>query len=323
MKILQFLQWLIITTFITLSLLLISFFEPSFADINIPFDRDESGLDVIPQGEDLVKEDAPDKGSDQLVDIIITVFHTMKWALGFIVLLWVVISGAYMISSSASTDSVESAKKMMMYSIAGLVVMLLAEPFVLDIFYGGGNAGVLHTATLEETMKAKSDNLRLQISGVIDFVKTLLVFIAMAYIIFSGVRMILAFGNDEKLGTAKQMFLPIGLGILVIVFNEVFIDYILYDIIFDGETVKFGAESSKVEVFVKQLIGFLQYLLQFIALLVFGFMVYGGMLYIASFGDEERAGKGKDIFINAFWGMVILIFSYVLMMSLVNFSISG
>lgn len=297
-------------------------FENSLADIQLPYDRVDSGLDVIPQGNNLVLENAPDKGSKQIVDTLITVFHTMKWFLGFFVLAWIIYAGIYMVTASTSEDSVGSAKKMVLYGITGLVVMLLVPAFVLDIFYGGGEAGVSYENSGINDIKAASDNLRLQISGVIEFFKTLLVFIAMGYVIMAGIRMILAFGEEEKLGTAKGMFLPIGVGILVILFNEVFIDYILYDIAFEGGEVDFSPDSSEASIFVEQLIGFLQYILQFIALLVFGFMVYGGFLYIISFGNEESANKGKQIFINAAIGMVILIFSYILMMSLVNFSIT-
>lgn len=293
-----------------------------FADVNLPFDRTDSGLDIIPQGEDIVVEGAPDTGANQLVDIMVTVFHTLKWLLGFIVFGWIVYAGVYLVSSSVSEDSYTSATKMVMYAIVGLVVMLLSEPFILDILYGGGNRGVNYDASLAEKMLAGTQNFRIQLDGVLAFFKTLLVFIAMAYVIIAGVRMILAFGQDEAISSARAMFLPIIFGIIVIVFNEVFIDYVLYDISFDGDQVNFSPESSEVSVFVEQIVGFIQYILQFLALIIFGFLVYGGFLYVISFGNEEGAEKGRKIFINAFIAMVIIILSYILMWSLVNFSLT-
>jgi hypothetical protein len=287
----------------------------------MPFNSKDAGLNIIPKGDDLIYEEAPDEGANQLADIMVTIFHTMKWLFGFLVLFWVIYAGVYIVASSSSEDSVKSGKNMIFYSISGLFVMLLIEPFVLDIFYGGGNAGVSYKNSGIGDLESSTRNFRMQIDGVIAFVKTLLVFISMVYVIVSGVRMITAFGNDDELGNAKKMFLPIMLGILVVIFNEIFVDLILYNVVFDGQKVSFDPNESEVEEFIKQVVGVIQYILQFVGLILFIFFIYGGFMYIVSFGNSDSADKGKKIFINSVIGMVILIFSYVLMWSLVNFTL--
>lgn len=293
------------------------------AEIQIPFDRTDSGLDVIPSGEDIIVENAPDAGANQIVNILLTIYDTLKWVLGFLVFGWIVYAGVYLVSSAGSEDSYSKSVKMVSYAISGLVLMLLSDVFILDILYGGGSSGIQSDDSLSEKFLAGTSNFRIQVEGVLSFIKTLLVFIAMAYVIVSGVRIIASFGDEEGLRSAKNIFTPLIFGILVILFNEVFIDYVLYNIDFDGEKVIFEPNATEAGEAIKQIIGFINYILQFIAIIVLGFLIYGGFLYIASFGESERAEQGRKILINAFIALVIIIFSYILMWSLVNFSFSS
>lgn len=290
--------------------------------VDIPFDSDTAGLFVETSGEDIVAQTAPDAGADQMVNILVTVFHVMKWVIGFLGLLWIIISGVYMVVNSSDESGAGKAKKMMKYALAGLAVMLLVEPLVLDILIGGGNGGLDSTAEWNiDRVKIVYDNFTIQTRGILDFIKTLLVFVAMAYIIMSGVKMMTAFGEEDQLSNAKGMFLPIMVGLLVIVFNEFFVDYVLYNWMFDGEEVQYAPDGDNARVLIETVIGFLLYILGFLALIAFIYLLYGGFLYIVSMGDEEKASEGKSIIINAVIGFVIIMFSYVLMMSILNFSI--
>ncbi len=290
--------------------------------IDIPFDSDDAGLYVETGGEDIVSQEAPDDGADQMINILVTVFHTMKWVIGFLALLWVIVSGVYMVANSNDESEYGKAKNMMKYSLAGLAIMLLVEPLVLDVLIGGGNGGLDSTAEWDvERMKIVYDNFTIQTQGILNFIKTFLVFIAMAYIIMSGVKMMASFGEEEQLSEAKSMFMPILVGMLVIVFNEFFVDYVLYNWMFDGEEVRYAPDGDNARVLIEAIIGYLMYILEFLALIAFVYLLYGGFLYITSFGSEEKASEGKVIVINAMIGIFIIMFSYVLMMSILNFSI--
>jgi len=291
-------------------------------NVDIPFDSDDAGLLVETSGEDIVSQTAPDDGADQMVNILVTVFHGMKWVIGFLALLWVIISGVYMVVNSSDESEAGNAKNMMKYALIGLAVMLLVEPLVLDILIGGGNGGLDSTAEWNiDRVKIVYDNFTIQTRGILDFIKTLLVFVAMAYIIMSGVKMMTAFGEEDQLSSAKSMFFPIVLGLLVIAFNEFFVDYVLYNWMFDGEEVQYAPDGDNARVLIETVIEFLLYILGFLALIAFVYLLYGGFLYIASMGDDDKASEGKEIIINAVIGFVIIMFSYVLMMSILNFSI--
>lgn len=295
----------------------------TLAEIVIPFSNTDAGLDLVKRTDDKVVESAPDRGAEALVEIMTTAFYYMKIFLGIFAIVWIVWAGFYGVTTAGSGEKeIESAKKMVIYAILGLITMLLIEPFILDIVYGGGGNGVSYQKTSFNDLVAASKNLRIQVDGMVMFAKTILVFVAMAYVIYAGVKMMFSAGESDGVKTAKGMFLPIIFGIFIILFNEIIIDLVIYDIIFDGNKVQFSPDSQNALEFVRQLVGVLQYFLQFVGLLLFLYFLYGGFLYIASFGDSGAADKAKKIFKNAFIGMVILVLSFILMWSLLNWSIT-
>jgi len=58
--------------------------------------------------------------------------------------------------------------------------------------------------------------------------------------------------------------------------------------------------------------------LSIVAVLVVAFLIYGGFLYITSGGNEESAERGKKVITNAIIGLVIIIFSFVIVNVIIN-----
>lgn len=79
-----------------------------------------------------------------------------------------------------------------------------------------------------------------------------------------------------------------------------------------------GSKESPVEYF-KKFVGALARgvigILGFMAVL---FLVYGGMIYITSAGDPEKAKKGKSIFIYSIVGLLLAAFSYAIVTTIVR-----
>ncbi len=292
------------------------------AAITIPFANTDAGLEVE-LGENaskIVSQTNEDAGATLVVNILSKIFLILKATLGTIVVFWIIWSGVYIIAGANDEERVKTGKQMLKYSVFGLAAMLLVEPLVLDIFYGGGE---IHTDTTGiGDIQKSTDNFRAEVSGVLDFVKTLLIFIAMGYIIKAGSQMIFAYGDEEKISSAKGIFFPMFLGFLLIMFNEVFIDEVLYKAVLKGDAVEFTlGDASGVSQFVIEIVAFLKYVLGFVALILFGFIVYGGFVVMTSMGDDEKLDSGKKILFNAIIGMIIILSSLVLMLSLVNFEV--
>jgi hypothetical protein len=297
------------------------------ANISIPFSNTDSGLEVSIENHSEVTETAPDNGAQGIVMILTYVFYYLKIFLGILVVFWLVFSGFYIVASSTNEESVQKGKKMLIYSVLALLVMLSIEWFVLDVFYGGRgqvSASDTDNGSGINNMKESIFNFNIQMRGVLEFFKTLLIFVAMLYIIKAGVQMVLSWGESERLESAKSMFFPIIWGVLIIMFNEVIVDTVLYNIDADysNNQVIFSPDEQEANNFVIELVGFLNYIMMFVALILLVFIIYGAFMLIFSLGEEERVGKAKTILLNAFIGVIILLLSYALMLSLVDFDIT-
>ncbi len=58
--------------------------------------------------------------------------------------------------------------------------------------------------------------------------------------------------------------------------------------------------------------------LSLVGIIAVAFLIYGGFRYITSAGNEEAAEGGKKIITNAIIGLVVIIFSYVIVTVIVN-----
>ena len=63
--------------------------------------------------------------------------------------------------------------------------------------------------------------------------------------------------------------------------------------------------------------------LGFVGLVSVLFIVYGGMLYITSAGDPEKAGKGKTILMYAVIGIVIVALAWTIVNTVITNIVGG
>ena len=63
--------------------------------------------------------------------------------------------------------------------------------------------------------------------------------------------------------------------------------------------------------------------LGFVGLVAVLFIVYGGMLYITSAGDPEKAGKGKTILMYAVIGIVIVALAWTIVNTVITNIVGG
>ncbi len=78
-----------------------------------------------------------------------------------------------------------------------------------------------------------------------------------------------------------------------------------------------GEGQNAVIDFVQTLTSFLIYISAGIAVL---FVVYGGFLYLTSAGDEQKAKSGLETVKNALIGLMLVIFSYTIVNTLIIIS---
>jgi len=72
--------------------------------------------------------------------------------------------------------------------------------------------------------------------------------------------------------------------------------------------------KTQTENFLAEAFGILEYLLQFLGILVFVAFVYASINYLISASDSEKRESAKNILIWSVIGMIIILFSYSIVM---------
>ena len=148
---------------------------------------------------------------NQRTQIIITF---IKYFIGGIAVLMLVRSGLRMITMGESEDKLALDKKNLIYSALGLVLIIVADTAISEVFYkvdlnrypgvGGVDPQIDPTRGVNEIIGFT--NLAVSIVGPI----------AVLALLAGGVMYITAGGEEEKMNTAKKLIITAGAGIILI-----------------------------------------------------------------------------------------------------------
>ncbi|HIQ56612.1 TPA: hypothetical protein EYG96_01060 [Candidatus Gracilibacteria bacterium] len=201
-------------------------------------------------------------------------------------------------------DQLDMQKENILYAAIGFALVALAEPMT-QIFDPIDAKDV--------TQLIQEEALESVIMIIVNSVEVLLGTILVILIFYAGMQMVTADGDDETMKKAKDTFKFSFIGILIIMIAKPLITKVFYP-----EKGAIDPGTSQVQEFLKEAFGVLEYLLQFLGILVFVAFVYASVLYLISGTDEEKRTQAKDILIWAAIGMVIVLFSYSIVMFFVG-----
>ena len=138
----------------------------------------------------------------------------LKYFIGSVAVLFIVRSGIRMIAMGSQEEAMNTDKKNLMYGILGLLLIILADTAVNNVFYqvdvsrypsvGGLTPGINPGQGVKE------------IIGVTNFVVSIISPIAILMLLAGAVMYMTAAGNEEKQGKAKRLILSTIIGILII-----------------------------------------------------------------------------------------------------------
>lgn len=148
---------------------------------------------------------------NQQTQIIITF---IKYFIGGIAVLMIVRNGFRMITMGEAEDKIALDKKNLLYSIFGLVLIIIADTAINKVFY------VLDLSRYPSTTGAEPavDPTRgvEEIVGATNFMVALLAPIAIIALVAGGVMYMTAAGNEEQMTKAKRLLVAVLAGIILI-----------------------------------------------------------------------------------------------------------
>lgn len=292
------------------------------AAFDLPFGDTEVGLNDMSEGNEDIIDPVTGKttGHRNIANALDAVVELIKILVGVIAILMIVWSGTLMVTAGGEEEKQEEGKRGVTWGILGLIFMLLIDSTLIDVFYGGGEFAPGTTLENEATVTSSISEGTTILLAAIQWFEGILIVLAVVYLIFSGLQMIMAMGEEESISKQKSVFTWFGVGIIVLLINKVIIQKVLYPAVL-GENYRVNY-SPDADQGIVEIVGIVRYFLVFLALVAFVAFLYGGAMMILSLGDDERVETGKKTVAGAIIGLVVILISFVLVSAFITGDLS-
>ena len=237
-----------------------------------------------------------------LRSIIINSTHIVLGFLALVAVVVIIIAGIFLVTSVGNDEGKEKAKKIILYAIIGLIVILLSEGIVAIItgFDNGsilGGTGGIVGSTDIRTMTVHS----------VQKILAYMALVAVVVIVIAGIYLVTSVGNDEAKEKAKKIILYAVIGLIVILLSEAIVTVIVG---FDNGSILGGTggivgntdlRGSTVSILLK--------VLSYMALVAVVAIVIAGIYLVVSVGNEEAKEKAKKIILYTIIGLFVILFA--------------
>ncbi|HCW32912.1 MAG: hypothetical protein UT36_C0005G0077 [Candidatus Peregrinibacteria bacterium GW2011_GWF2_39_17] len=151
---------------------------------------------------------------DNQVTIIITF---IKYIIGSIAVLFMIRSGAKLISSGESDETLNAEKRNLMNSVLALFLVMISDVIIKQVLFKVDYNQADYSATGQQAVVQLDVSRGLQeIVGITNFIVTWASPLAVLALIIGGVMYMTAFGDEEKTGKAKKIIFNSVLALLII-----------------------------------------------------------------------------------------------------------
>ncbi len=255
------------------------------------------------------------EGSDKIVGTLKSIITFLKYLIGVLAFSWFIWAGIRMISAGDKEDQAKAAQKGALYSIVALLLVVLIEPLITNTLFGGGAfdpGAQLDLKNIEIAIGAGW----LEVIAVVEWVKAFSILLGFAYLLFSAWKFLQDLGGEEEISKQRITLLWMAVGFIVVALDRIIIQEVFYKT-FLGVDARVLFEQNAVKG-IQEIVGILNYMLQFLGIIAIGIIIYAGFLMITSFGNEENWEKGKKILTASGIGFLIILMSYILVNSVLT-----
>jgi len=211
----------------------------------------------------------------------LNIITTVRLYVTILAIAVIIIAGFYLILGLGNDSSKDTAKKIIMYTAIGIVIINLAETIVAFFrdLTTGTSSGIFIAV----------------IQSILNVITSYVGIIAVAVIIIAGFYLILGLGNDTSKDTARKIVLYTAIGIVLILLANVIVAF------FQG--LPTGTDTSGIY---GSILTILTTFLSFVGIIAVVVIVIAGIMLLISGGDEGRKDTAKKIIMYAIIGLIII-----------------
>lgn len=222
-----------------------------------------------------------------LPGVFTTVLGRVTSYLGLAALITITVAGIYLLLGFGDDGSKDKAKKIIIYTIAGMAIVILAELIVSFAMY-------LVTGTGEDAGPT--------IIAIMNRIVSYTALIAFITIVVAGFYLILGLGDDGGKDKAKKIILYTIIGIILIGFANVIVSLIYYVVAGTGNG---GAVRNIIA-------GFIRRVLNYLGLIATITIIIAGFYLVLSLGNDDNKDRAKKIVLYTVIGLVVILLSRII-----------
>jgi len=235
-------------------------------------------------------------GEDIAASVIRRGITLVKYLVGAGALIMGLIYGMNFVFARGKEDVITKYRQNFLWLFIGFVIIMTAEN-IANIF----NPEEAKANALID-FKAANDQIR----QVTNYIKWLIGSVIVLFITVSGVRLVLARGNQEKITKQKNHLIYSGIGMLVLLLATNIVNAIY---VFGNPDEIVAANST---VAITELGSIIRLLLVFLGPVTIIFTISAGFMYLTAFENEDRAKKARKMITAGVTGIVLVYMAYAL-----------
>jgi len=235
------------------------------------------------------------EGEADVTNVLRRAISLVRYGMGGVAIIFGILYASGLVFARGNEEAIGKQKKNFLWAFMGFVILMVADG-VAQVFNPVSN-------------KVTSDQLidfnaaRDQLRTIADYLKYMLGSIMVLMMTISGIKLIVAQGNEEAVTKQKTNVVYSGIGMLVILLASNIVNAVY--VINTGEVQKTGVAANTLG-------NVIRLILVFLGPAVVLFTIYAGFMYLTALDNEERSKKAKAMIVGGITGIVIIYSAYAL-----------
>lgn len=251
---------------------------------------------------------AVEEGVSGITSALLYILDLFKYIMGTIAVIVLIAAGIRLITAVKSIDEIApQQKENIKYVAIGLIIVFSADALVRQVIFGQSGETLRSQADAQLAAERGVDQLK----GLYSLSLLLVGAFAILMIIITAVRMIASGGNEEAITKGKKQVMWAVVGLIIISLAELVVKGIIFPDA--GSTLPDVQEARSL---IKDMTNFVS---GFIGTVAVAFLMYGGVLYVTSVGNEEGTGKAKKIVTGAVIGILLALAAFAIVNTVISF----
>jgi hypothetical protein len=180
--------------------------------------------------------------------------------------------------------------------------------------YTSGTAGTSSTAPIEFPNPLRYDTVEGLATNILSTLRSIIVVLSIIFIVLGGVFYITSAGDEGRMKIAKGSIFASMIGLAIGIAAPSFLKEISSILGWNATSSELSSSLSLTQIS----LNFLNFLLAIIGVLTLIMLIVGGIMYLTSAGDEDRAKTGKKIVTYSIIGITIALASLVIVRQIAN-----